>query len=143
MVQPSVLIEIIITVTTDLGDRFYPSDVSLHASVRSESNNIIIKENLIKWRAGSRCVKSSFQLSAIESSEPVYVHLISDPTDVTFTNSSPGKIPAIHAISSATVDTVDGAAAVESVARRTFGFSRGSKVIIWEDIGDSIARHVW
>ena len=143
-VSSSISIEIIITVTTDLGDCFYPGDLFLNALVRSENDQRdIIQHNLVKWKAGCRCAKSQFSLARRKLSKPVHVHVTSDAVDSTLFNIISDKIPAIHAVSSGAVNMSGDAPTVDSIARRTFRFSEGSEVFIWEDIGDSIARHIW
>ena len=140
----SIYLDIIITITTDLGDCFYPNNTTLCSTVRLENNtDKIVKNNSIDWRPGYRCAKSSFQISANKVLEPFHINVTSESKNEVNDNLSPYEIRAIHAISSATITMNDGMAIVENLARRTLHVSDSTEVTIWEDIGESIARHIW
>lgn len=48
----STQLKLLLTITTDLGDSFYPGDEVLHATIRS--NDIVLGEKTATWTAGSR-----------------------------------------------------------------------------------------
>lgn len=140
----SIYLDIIITITTDLGECFFPNNLTLYSTVRLGNNSDkIIRKNSIEWRPGYRCAKFTFQIFVNEVLEPFYINVTSEYKDQVKDSLSPYNISAIHAISSATIILNDGKATVENLARRTFDISNSTEVTIWEDIGESIARHIW
>ena len=140
----SISLDIIVTITTDLGDYFYPNNITLYSTVRPEnSSDKLIKKVSINWKPGYRCLKFSIRLSINEVPESFYINVTSEPEDKIDGNLSFHNIRAIHAISTAPIYPSNGTATVENVARRTLHMWNNTDVTIWEDIGDSIARHIW
>ena len=140
----SISLDIIVTITTDLGDYFYPNNITLYSIVRPEnSSDKLIKKVSINWKPGYRCLKFGIRLSINEVPESFYINVTSETEDKIDDNLSLHNIRAVHAISTAPIHPSNGTATVENVARRTLHMWNNTDVTIWEDIGESIARHIW
>lgn len=138
----SIVISALICITTDLGDSFLAEDVDLMVTAQGQSSGATFGK-AIKWLASNRelaitlgplpshLAQQSMVLTvqvpqSPGSSEPRYpsIPLVIDATSAPF---GPRSVPA------------------EKLVLRRIKYSSGDirPMEIWEETGNSIARHIW
>ena len=140
------LVKCLITITTDLGEIFYPRDLPLAAILLAHDpdGDIFLRKNL-SWTRGMRSLPVNFDITNSEVDWPLRIHVgpKGSPYSDHFDSQHPGAPPAVISAWSDDIDragpTSDAARAVE---RRFTPFS-GRILSIWEETGESIARHLW
>ncbi|KAI9693831.1 MAG: hypothetical protein M1822_003102 [Bathelium mastoideum] len=140
------LVKCLITITTDLGDAFYPQDVDLTASLRSQDPNgdIFLRKNIF-WTSEMRALPLDLNITYSDVDWPIRVHvgLKNSPYSDHFEGQHPGAPPAVI---SAWSDYIDKSGAISEAPRtieRRFTPFSGRIIGIWEETGESIARHLW
>ena len=132
----------LITITTDLGDDFYPADFSLHAMiVTTEYEEDWMSEwQTVKWKSGMRTLW--IDIVNADADPPVNLRLIVNTEQSKEGNSiSLGNIPEIFGVWS---DTFDGdQRQARKMVERRYRTDSGPERTIMEETGESIARHVW
>ncbi len=130
----------VITVTTDLGDISLPSDVELIAQlVDAENDNKVIERTPCKWKGGRRTVNIFFTCEKGVQSRSVRVHVTTQETEQSIASY---KLPDIFDVWSATFKA-DQIGKSASLVERQFSLSSEVCVRIWEETGNTIARHIW
>ena len=132
-------IDFVITITTDLGEEFYPADIDIHIYAVAKDETKQHARNFL-WRAGMRVL-------------PIRV-----PWDSTWTKALALEV---STSSSGGIDTLQENHMPEIVGarnnflregsrartyihvERVFSLDEGSQLRVWEEIGESIARHIW
>ncbi|KAL8693122.1 MAG: hypothetical protein Q9224_003815 [Gallowayella concinna] len=130
------LLSTMITITTDLGDAFYPGDVCVHIGVAHGA--IMTSLGVASWKSGMRILK-------IEAKVPM------DPSRFRFVFTSNeslridalqlGRLPEI--VSAWTEEFLHSADLGSDVTLRRFRLPGGQVLEICEENGESMARHVW
>ncbi|KAK3677701.1 hypothetical protein LTR78_002551 [Recurvomyces mirabilis] len=142
----TILVKSIITITTDLGETFYPTDLDLIATLRSSSDEGEIHlRRRIPWPAHARSLPITFYLSRQQDVDwPACVHVaVQNPTTTGTANPPPGFLPEIVDIWSGLLNPPQGLLdSGQRVERRFLSLAERS-VSLLEDAGDSIARHLW
>ena len=135
------LVKCLFTITTDLGDSFYPQDVPLTASLHSQDldGDIFLRKNL-SWTQGMRSLRLDFDITYSDVDWPLRIHV--GPKGSPYSDHFESQLAVISAWS----DNIDkhgaGAEAARMVERRFIPFS--DRIIsIFEETGESIARHLW
>ncbi|MCJ1306452.1 hypothetical protein MMC25_000094 [Agyrium rufum] len=141
-----------ISVTTDLGDVFYPRDLDLVSCLYVPDVNDKVDPGramtiplLLSWKKGNRClnVAHHFRLPKSESlplmclcisSEPIYLQ-----NDINLVNL---KNSFLLGIRSDAIGPELGKSSSGMVGRE-FRLLHNRTLRIWEESGDSIARHIW
>lgn len=137
----SSLITTLITITTDLGDSFLADDVEVTATVHF-SRPISPLRQIINWTAGNREQKVTFGPIRGDLSS-CSVQLSVCPTPLVDADSLEGrKLTWIISAWSPWFDGSHGKPAEKLVLRR-FKTKIGAELKIWEETGNSIARHIW
>jgi hypothetical protein len=136
----SIQLKATITVTTDLGETFYPDDTDLVATIRETAHDgeVYVRRKL-KWPANARSLPVIFDLSHTDVDWPACLH-IGIKTSV---SKGPGFLPPIVDAWSGELNPAKGQ--LDSgwrVERRFIPLSERPVALI-EDAGDSIARHLW
>ncbi|GAM86381.1 hypothetical protein ANO11243_043950 [Dothideomycetidae sp. 11243] len=138
-----------ITITTDLGETFFDHDVDLAASLRSPDNDgDIFLRRSVKWSAGMRSLPLSFDLTRSEIEWPVKLHvglkkssaMLADDFHLFGTHLDQ---PAFVSVWSEPLNATSGNFEAPRRVERKFYPLGGRSLSIWEDMGDSIARHLW
>ncbi|KAK5689898.1 hypothetical protein LTR97_012658 [Elasticomyces elasticus] len=141
VVKGSILLKAVITVTTDLGETFYPQDLELVATVRdTEQDGDIYLRRKLQWPGGARSLPVSFDLSRQDVEWPACMHITSKTPKST---GSVGFLPPIVDVWSAVVNPTKGQFESGWRVERRFASSAERTVSLLEDAGDSIARHLW
>jgi hypothetical protein len=141
------VITALITITSDLGDSFYPVEALLAAAIHSANplDEIYIRRNL-KWLPGMRSLPISLDISGCDIDWPVKLHVTqrSMPRSDHFEEHQSGvEQPNIISAWSDVLDPSQGIMeATRTVERRLTPLS-GRTISIWEETGESIARHIW
>lgn len=135
----------LITITSDLGDSFLPHDIQLAAELLAgvDSGEHVAVWRTVQWTGGMRSLPITLPLpkSQVPSSllrlrvgaEPKRTH---DEYAALLEQDARGVVSAWSP--PFTADTV----AVKLVERR-FKLPNGPVISIWEETGESIARHLW
>ena len=133
-----------VTVTTDLGDCSFPSKAQLRSTVRLEDDiDTVISETIIEWPPNAHCVSIEHHFSNSLSHRAYQLHVASKSNedileDIDFANITP-----ILSVCSAPMSPISGIGNINNTARRYFQLAEEKRVVIWEENGNSIARHLW
>ena len=137
-------IHCLITITSDLGDSFLPYDVELSAELLAcEPHEEVIVWRTIHWTAGMRSLAITLPLPRSRAPSSLRVRVGSQSRckhDVYDALLAPGSRGVVSAWSARfTASSSEAARLVE----RRFVLSEGPHLSIWEETGESIARHLW
>ena len=140
----SVFISALICITTDLGDDFLAEDVDLIASWAHPSSRKIIYELPLKWQVGSRQLSISLgpfsETDVARHAAVLIVRPKSTHQDTLAVHSTPLVISGC----SAPFQFQSGPA--DKLIGRNFAIKSDGPPLflrIWEETGNSIARHIW
>ena len=132
--------DFVLTITTDLGDEFYPAstDVHIHAITEDGSKHHVKK---LVWKAGMRVLRVEFIF------QRQWTRTVAFGISVKSSGESDGlqvgKMLEIVGIRSTFLTaSCDGGASPDE-AGRVFSLGEGNELCIWEELGESIARHIW
>jgi hypothetical protein len=130
----------VITLTSDLGESFYPENADLVATIRETAHDgeVYLRRKL-QWPAGARAMPISLDISHIDIEWPACLH-IGVKTAVV---KGPGFLPAIVDAWSGELDPTKGQSDSGWRVERRFVPLSERPITIIEDAGDSIARHLW
>lgn len=128
-----------LAVTTDLGDAFFRYDVKLIYSLIDIETQDLLAEQIIVWKASSRALKTSMTCNGKYLGRKVRAHITTAETRIILASK---KIPRILDVWSSPFELADKTRSEPLVARE-LALSNGSRLQLWEETGDSIARHVW
>ena len=127
-------------VTTDLGDSFLSHDVTVIARiVDATKHGEILCSSEVSWKNGMRAAKISLQCSAKFAGRLVHLHLTTRDTISAY---AACEVPAIVDVWSSPF-AVKAKAKAEPLVERRLQLRGKSQARIWEETGDSIARHIW
>ena len=140
-----------ITITTDLGESFLGADVGVEVFLSDLSGTIIPGSKPISYswlgRNGMRALEISI---ATPKSHRGGLKMCIHPKDARYSvesfnsifTSSSSLLGGIVAVHSTTIN-LDSNTATEALAERQFKTPMGGIISIWEETGESIARHIW
>jgi hypothetical protein len=134
------LVTSVITITTDLGDISFWSNVELIARlVDVDNRSKVVETTKCPWQGGKRTVTVFFTYGKGQPNHNLRVHVT---TEDTASSCASLKLPEILDVWSAPFkqNTVGRSA---SLVERQFLLSAGEALRIWEETGNSIARHIW
>ena len=132
----------LITITTDLGDLFYPADLILHAMItRSEKDaNCMSEWQTVQWKSGMRTLW--IDIVNIDARSRKKLRLVVNLERNSEGNIiSGGRVPEILGAWSGTFDREQNQAS--SIIERRYRTDLGLERVITEETGESIARHIW
>ncbi|KAJ4347464.1 hypothetical protein N0V95_005385 [Ascochyta clinopodiicola] len=134
----------LITLTSDLGDSFFPHNVELAAELLSpERDDEMCVWRTVQWTAGMRTLAISLPLKKSYASSPLRVRVGVEPKAQSdaFDELSHADAHGIVSAWSAEFNSPVNAEGAKLVQRR---FKIGQGVVgVWEETGESIARHLW
>ncbi|KAI9640849.1 hypothetical protein NHQ30_010690 [Ciborinia camelliae] len=142
-----------ITITTDLGESFLMSDVKLRAEIEVDGVSVGAgKEYIWKGTNGMRSLEIQIPLR-VPREEGRWITMVVGPAENKFEvesfedvlGKSKGNGGGIAKVRSRGIDLKTGETKSEGMAERVFGHGsgRGEEIRIWEETGESIARHIW
>lgn len=141
----------LITITSDLGDSFLPNDVTLSAELirdsatsdLSDTDNIVVWKT-IQWTAGMRTLPVSLPLSRNSKPKgPLLVRIGTEPKSQNdeFERLLNDNTSGVVSAWSAPFNIDKRSEAVKTVERRFQADQHSFR--IYEETGESIARHLW
>ncbi|KAH8428646.1 protein N-lysine methyltransferase family protein [Aspergillus melleus] len=144
----SVLVSALVCITTDLGDAFLAQDVDLLVSLSVAQTDQVLYQEPLKWKAGKRELPISLGPFPGNLSQRTMVLTVaaadsrkSGPPTPNCLSGKPG-VPLVLSGWSAPFGGSDSSVAEKLVERR-FGPIEVLDLRIWEETGNSIARHIW
>lgn len=137
----------LLTLNTDLGDEFYIQDVELNVILSINDNRLsdYLAECTVKWRAGMRALPFKAKLKPLSKLMSCFVEVAAkDPMlgQVDLVGGSM-HLPVIIPARNIMIVAPRGPAEADKMLLRTINLGSDVKLLIWEEAGDSIARHVW
>ncbi|WEW59297.1 hypothetical protein PRK78_004766 [Emydomyces testavorans] len=131
----------LITITTDLGDSFFPEDVEVIATVQF-ARPVASLSQTVSWKAGSREQKVTF--GAIRRD------LVNCPAQFSIRPLAQNDVDSLEGariirVVSAWSPWFDASQGkfVEKLVLRRFKTRIGPELKLWEETGNSISRHIW
>ncbi|KAF1987809.1 hypothetical protein K402DRAFT_330254 [Aulographum hederae CBS 113979] len=135
-----------ISICSDLGESVLLDDVVLAASVISEDieNGEIFARKNFKWIGGAHALPISFDLGQTDLEYPVRVHVhVKGARQDRFERHDDTDVPEIVSVFSDIIDPPRGITTASRTVERRFLPLSNRPLRIWEETGDSIARHIW
>ena len=134
-------VKFVITVATDLGDAFFPGDIELVSClIDSQSQITGLDSANSQWRNGMRSV--DVEIDIVNHPDINWpIRLYTHAQGVKSLRLGPDEIPIIVRVNSDDIDLDNNREARRRVERPFF--TDGSSLSIWEETGESIARHIW
>lgn len=132
----------LITITTDLGDGFYPTDLTLYAMITTTGNreDWMSEWQTLKWKNGMRTLW--VDIVKADADPPVDLRLVVNSKRSTEGNNiSVENIPEILGIWSDVFSKDKNQAG--SMIERRYRIDSGPVRVMMEETGESIARHIW
>lgn len=138
--KKAIEISAVAAITTDLGDSFLSQDVTVIARLIDVTKHAeILCTTDLQWRSGARALKITLSCNLKHAGRLAYVQLT---TRDTISALGLDSVPAIIDVYSSHFLLKPKARPEELVERRLMLHGR-SQARIWEETGDSIARHIW
>lgn len=134
----------LITITSDLGDSFLAHDITLSAElVDAETDEIIVWKS-VQWHGG-RTLPIALPLSKSRSARPIRVRVGVEPKSPydEFSRLLDEDVRGTVSVWSAALDPSSPGNEAKKLAERRFRVGNGELMSIWEETGESIARHLW
>ena len=136
----SLSINAVVTVSTDLGDTFFPADVALIVFLADANHpHAAFFEQPFYWRGGSRNLNINLDATLPSALHSLRLHVTSKPS---ISSLSLCTVPKIFDVYSAAF-TVDKGTRAPPIEERRLKLLERTYVQIWEETGNSIARHIW
>jgi len=130
----------VVAVTTDLGDAYYAEDVDLLVEVtQAHGPHQMLHSQVVKWTGGSRASKFALCCEIKDTSLPVRLHVTTDATAAAIAACHVPKLLDAWSDSFALSDKQR----AEPMVERQILLPNMTCLRIWEETGDSIARHIW
>ena len=140
------VVKALITITTDLGDDFFAKDVFLDAEVSmSNGEKNAHYRHRAFWKGGSRVLWIEVDVSCFHQAEEPWTLAVmsaSQEAGLQFDVLSAGTIPEVFSAWSYVSHEAADTANLNRIERR-FMLPSGNILSIFEDTGESIARHIW
>lgn len=140
------IVKALITITTDLGDDFFPSDLPLWAKLISSTQHDTRNEyQFACWKAGMRAlwVEVDARLVIDIRSWRLLIAAAGQEAGAAFNSLCPTTLCDIVTFRSDIVAEHVRTKDVSVRVERTFVLSPGNHLSIIEDTRESIARHIW
>lgn len=133
-------IKTVITITSDLGDAFYSCDAELYLHLECDGLSRTLT-NRVLWTAGARALPVECALKSKDYAGLLRLCISGSPSPAAPVLGT-GHVPSLVPAWSDTFQAVTLGPTQRRVERR---FELGSDrwLRIWEETGESIARHVW
>lgn len=139
-------VKALVTITTDLGEYFLLADEQLSISLRSADGSKIYSRTTSKWKEGMRSLAVSLDTTPGDTDWPARLHVASQGSLLSNRFDQAQHQSGLMAIVSAwsdNLDTCHGVFEATKTVERRFTTLSNRKLCIWEETGESIARHIW
>ncbi|KAF2832209.1 hypothetical protein CC86DRAFT_400982 [Ophiobolus disseminans] len=139
-------ISCLITITSDLGETYLPHDIQLSAELLSSdaSENVVVWRT-VQWSAGMRSVRITFPWTKSRTTSKLRIRVGVEPKSTHDEYSRFSEKGCCGTVSAWSSEFIPSALAkdAEKLVERRFSLSSGHVVKIFEETGESIARHLW
>ena len=136
-----------ITITSDLGETFLNEEVQVVAMLRAaDPRGDIYLRTALKWKPSMRTLSVSFSLAEREIGWPARVYVApKDAPDPDCFDKQHGVsgLPNIISAWSDILDPSEGITIATRTVERRFKPLSSHVLSMWEETGESIARHLW
>ncbi|KAF2034654.1 hypothetical protein EK21DRAFT_97297 [Setomelanomma holmii] len=136
----------LITITSDLGESFLPYDVQLSAELlSSEPREVVLVWRTVQWTAGMRSLPITFPFTKSRASSKYRIRVGVEPRSRhdTFDNfCDEGSCGIVSAWSSHFAPSAN-ALEKQNLVERRFKLGDSQALSMFEETGESIARHLW
>ncbi|KAF1942708.1 hypothetical protein EJ02DRAFT_401910 [Clathrospora elynae] len=134
----------LITITSDLGDSFLPYDIQLSAELLDceQSEEQVLVWRTVQWTASMRSLPVTFPLPKHIASSSLRVRVGVEPGETHDEYGSLSVQDSRGVVSAWSPKFMRNGEALKLVERR-FMLPEGPVTNIWEETGESIARHLW
>ncbi len=151
--EACIKVESLITITSDLGESYYPEDVlvwaNLHASSTSQEGSQHQKTLGFQWRARMRALHIGFVFQGFcGDNEPFRLQITTHKGELTdgfqISNEPDQGLQLPDIVSAWSMPLIHlSDQEVPRMVERRFALSPSHTLRIYEETGDSIARHIW
>ncbi len=141
-----VFIKSLFAVTSDFGDQLCAQELSLVACLSAKTDGRIVLQTTLRWSPEIRCLPVVFDITGLSLPWPVRVCISPDSGTQSTQFAYRGGICDLPRILLAWSDVLDLHKGIKNAAKtveRRFRLGNGKTFSIWEDTGESIARHLW
>ena len=136
-------VQCLITIASDLGDSFLPYDIQLSAELlSSQAPEQVLLWKTVRWTRGMRTLPIAFPLPRRSASSKLRVRVGGEPK-ATYDEYTELSNEQRGVVSAWSAEFLSSSEAVKLVERRFMMPPDGPVVRIWEETGESIARHLW
>lgn len=138
-------ISCLVTIASDLGDSFLPHDIQLSAELLSGPSDEVVVWRTVQWSAGMRTLPITFPLANTRKSSKLRVRvgfgskLKCDEYSMLSEDGACGVLSAWSSSFGVSAPTSE----ASKLVQRRFRLPSGSVVTMYEETGESIARHLW
>lgn len=134
----------LVTITSDLGDSFLHHELTLSAELLDASTDEVVVWKTVQW-SGGRSLPISFPLSKSWGARPVRVRVGVDPKSTfdQFNKLKDEDFCGTVSAWSAPIDPSTNGNEAEKLVERRFDVGDEVQIRVWEETGESIARHLW
>lgn len=139
--KKAVFISALICITTDLGDDFLAENVDLVATWAQHPSQKVLHRESLKWEAGARQLSIMFGPLTLNNATEQAACLTIQSKDTQRDTLGVHSIPLV--ISGCSAPFGPESEAEKLILRRLHVADREQPLAIWEETGNSIARHIW
>jgi hypothetical protein len=140
--KKSIFISALICITTDLGDDFLAEDVDLIATWAQYPSHKVLYHEPLKWEAGTRQLPVTLgpfsPNDAAHKTSVLNIQLRDIQKDILGVNSTPLVISGCSAPFGPQSEPAE-----KLILRDLYVADHKQPLKIWEETGNSIARHIW
>ena len=138
------IVRALVTVTTDLGDDFYPGSLTLFAVAVTSASGWQPVWHKVEWKRGMRTVW--IEIQGVGSSPLELLRLVVNSRPSLLADDiSLESMPDVFSARSSSFGQINGGkmSQADNCIERRYKTGRGGERVIDEEIGESIARHIW
>jgi len=144
----SASLKALITITTDLAESLFPEYVKLRVCIltlRPKHVGHSALQQEIYWNAGDRKILIDISVPREMIDMRMKIFVLAANETYRFFGSHRGELimPVIVPVMSGFVDCREGKLSSGNRVQRYIDMTNGKRIHVWEDTGESIARHVW
>lgn len=139
--KKAVFVSALICITTDLGDDFLAEDVDLVATCAQHPSQKALYSAQLKWEAGARQLPVMLGPLAPDNAAQQTANLTIQPKDAQKDTLSIDSMPLV--ISGCSAPFGPKSEAEKLILRKLYIANEERPLAIWEETGNSIARHIW
>ncbi|PLB54525.1 hypothetical protein P170DRAFT_347729 [Aspergillus steynii IBT 23096] len=144
----STTVSALVCITTDLGDAFLAQDVDLLVSLSVAQTDQVLYQEPLQWKAGKRELPISLGPFPARISQQTMVLSVATPDSRKPGPPTPNRLlgkPGVPLVLSGWSAPFGGSESpvAEKLVERRFGPVEALDLRIWEETGNSIARHIW